>query len=101
MRNFDETGKEFLSNYFGYEYTKILSSIPERQAVVFGKGSSCENPVLIQVNDRDKFKEVFRSKYPIKKLPEWKEPVISIQEVEEQDDIIYPPETTENEDLPF
>ena len=33
MRSFDETGKEFLSNYIGKDYTSILSSLPERHAV--------------------------------------------------------------------
>ena len=64
MRTFDDTGKEFLSNYVGREYAETLSSLPERQAVFFGRASSCENPVLISLNDRDKFREVFRAKFP-------------------------------------
>jgi DNA helicase HerA-like ATPase len=35
MRTFDDTGKEFLSNYIGNDYTNILSSINERHAVFF------------------------------------------------------------------
>ena len=46
MRTFDETGKEFLANYIGKDYAASLSSISERHAVLFGKASSCENPIL-------------------------------------------------------
>lgn len=61
MRTFDETGKDFLSNYFGNDYSKLLSSLPERSAIFFGRASSCENPVLIRLNDRDKFIQNFRT----------------------------------------
>ena len=61
MRTFDDTGKEFLANYIGHDYAKSLSSIPERHAVFFGKASSCENPVLIRLNDRDDFRRAFRA----------------------------------------
>lgn len=62
MRTFDDTGKEFLSNYVGRDYADTLSSLPERHAVLFGRASSCENPVLIQLNDRDTFRKAFRTK---------------------------------------
>ncbi len=61
MRTFDETGKEFLANYIGREYAASLSSISERHAVLFGKASSCENPILIRLNDREKFLAAFRA----------------------------------------
>jgi hypothetical protein len=64
MRTFDDTGKEFLSNYVGHDYAETLSSLPERHAVFFGRASSCENPVMIQLNNRDKFREIFRAKFP-------------------------------------
>jgi hypothetical protein len=64
MRTFDDTGKEFLSNYVGKDYAETLSSLPERQAVFFGRASSCENPVLIRLNDRDTFRQAFRTKFP-------------------------------------
>ncbi len=60
MRTFDDTGKNFLANYIGSEYSDRLSSIQERHAVFYGKASTCENPVLIRLNDRDKFLETFR-----------------------------------------
>ena len=64
MRTFDETGKDFLSNYIGKDYTESLSSLPERHAVLFGKASSCENPVLIRLNDTDVFRPGFRALHP-------------------------------------
>jgi len=71
MRTFDETGKDFLANYVGKDYSSTLSSLPERHAVFFGKASSCENPVLIRLNDREEFVKVFREKYPILELPKF------------------------------
>lgn len=64
MRTFDETGKDFLSNYMGADYAEALSSLPERHAVFFGKASSCENPVLIRLNDQDAFRAAFRAEHP-------------------------------------
>jgi len=68
MRTFDETGKDFLANYIGKDYTNILSSLGERQAVYFGKSSSCENPVLIRLNDRQNFILEYRKQYPLKEI---------------------------------
>ena len=48
MRIFDDTGKSFLSNYIGGDYASVLSSLEARHAVVFGKSSTCHNPVLIR-----------------------------------------------------
>ena len=64
MRTFDDTGKDFLSNYIGADYAGVLPSLGPRHAVVFGKASSCENPVLIRLNDRDDFLDVFRVDHP-------------------------------------
>lgn len=65
MRTFDETGKDFLTNYIGKNYTESLSSLPERHAVFFGKASSCENPVLVRLNDMEIFRPAFRALHPI------------------------------------
>ena len=90
MRTFDDTGKDFLSNYIGKDYAGSLSSLAERQAVLFGKASSCENPVLIRLNDRDKFRETFRDKNPPPDLSQLNrmEPV-SVTESDEEDDIPF------------
>jgi hypothetical protein len=69
MRTFDDTGKEFLSNYIGRDYAGILPSLEARHAVIFGKASSCENPVLVRLNDRESFLEAFRAEHPVPPLP--------------------------------
>jgi hypothetical protein len=69
MRTFDDTGKEFLSNYIGGEYADVLPSLEARHAVVFGKASSCENPVLIRLNNRDQFTGAFRQDNVPRPLP--------------------------------
>ena len=61
MRSFDDTSKEFLANYIGRDYAALLPSLPERHAVFFGRASSCENPVHIQLNDRPAFVAGFRA----------------------------------------
>lgn len=66
MRTFDDTGKDFLGNYIGSDYASILPSLQPRHAVIFGKGSSCENPVLIRLNDQYPFRERFRPANPPK-----------------------------------
>ncbi|MGB3046530.1 hypothetical protein, partial [Dokdonella sp.] len=60
MRSFDDTSKEFLSNYIGKDYAALLPALPERHAVFFGRASNCENPVHIALNDRTDFIEGFR-----------------------------------------
>lgn len=80
MRTFDDTGKEFLSNYIGKDYAAVLPSLQERHAVFFGKASKCENPVLIRLNDRDAFKSTFRAVHPLPALST-KEPAAEIAEV--------------------
>jgi DNA helicase HerA-like ATPase len=75
MRTFDDTGKEFLSNYLGRSYAESLHNLQSRQAVLFGKASSCENPVLLRLNDRDKFIAGFRVENPIPALQAPEPPV--------------------------
>lgn len=55
MRTFDDTGKGFLANYIGADYADLLPSIEARHAVFFGKASTCHNPVMIRLNDREDF----------------------------------------------
>ena len=100
MRTFDDTGKEFLSNYVGREYANILPSIHERHAVVFGKGSSCENPVLIRLNDQQDFMKVFREKHATPNLEDLykKDKEISI---EEKEDVEFLDLNDEDDEIPF
>ena len=64
FRTFDDTGMAFLENYLGHDYAHLLPSLEERHVVFFGKASSCENPVLMKVNERDDFIARFRTKHP-------------------------------------
>ena len=69
MRTFDDMGKEFLSNYIGGDYATFLPNMEARHAVVFGKSSTCDNPVIIRLNDRDDFLATFRPRNPPRPLP--------------------------------
>jgi hypothetical protein len=64
LRVFDATGMEFLKNYIGDDYAGVLCNLEDRHAVIFGRGSSCHDPVLIRLNNRDKFLKVFRKTEP-------------------------------------
>lgn len=61
LRVYDATGVEFLKNYFGEDYAGVLSTLEDRHAVVFGRASSCRDPVLVRLNDREDFLRVFRA----------------------------------------
>jgi uncharacterized protein len=61
LRVFDATGMEFLRNYVGDDYAAVLSGLENRHAVVFGRASSCSDPVLVRLNDRDKFLQLHRT----------------------------------------
>ena len=61
LRVFDATGMEFLKNYIGEDYAGVLSTLEDRHAVVFGRASSCSDPVLLRLNDRDGFLGAFRA----------------------------------------
>jgi DNA helicase HerA-like ATPase len=96
MRTFDDTGKEFLSNYIGSEYAGILTSLQERQAVFFGKASSCENPVLIRLNDQGDFREQFRKAFPppaLVPIPQLEEVPAAVKEA--------PADELDDDDIPF
>jgi hypothetical protein len=60
LRVFDATGMEFLKNYIGDDYAGVLSTLEDRHAVVFGRASSCRDPVLTRLNDRVDFIREFR-----------------------------------------
>ncbi len=51
MRSFDQTGLDFLSNYMGNEYSQAISTLPSRNAILVGKSSSCQTPVIFSVPD--------------------------------------------------
>jgi hypothetical protein len=64
LRVFDATGMEFLKNYIGEDYAGVLSTLEDRHAVVFGRASSCRDPVLTRLNDRAEFIKKFREPEP-------------------------------------
>jgi len=64
LRVFDATGMEFLKNYIGEDYAGVLSTLKDRHAVVFGRASSCNDPVLIRLNEREDFIQAFRRPAP-------------------------------------
>lgn len=59
MRVFDATGMEFLANYIGAEYTKMLAGLRDRHAVLFGRASSCRVPVVLTLNEAVDFRREF------------------------------------------
>lgn len=58
MRVFDDTGKSFLENYIGSDYSSTLPTLEERHAIVMGKSLGLKQPVLIQLNDKKHFIEI-------------------------------------------
>lgn len=60
LRVFDDTGKSFLENYIGKDYSDVLPTLEERHAIVMGKGLELKQPVIVQLND---------AKYVRKELP--------------------------------
>lgn len=62
FRIFDATGMEFLGNYIGDDYASVLSTLPDRHAVLFGRASSCADPVMLLLNDRAEFTRAFRGR---------------------------------------
>jgi len=59
MRVYDATGMEFLENYIGPSYAKLLVSLKDRCAVVFGRASSCNAPIIVELNDATAFEVGF------------------------------------------
>ena len=52
LRVFDDTGKSFLENYIGADYSNTLPTLEERHAIAIGKGLKLKQPVIIQLNDK-------------------------------------------------
>lgn len=61
LRIFDDTGKTFLENYIGSQYSNMLSTLDERHAIAFGRGLALKQPVIVQLNDK---------KYVMKNTPQ-------------------------------
>lgn len=50
LRVFDDTGKQFLENYIGSDYSNTLSTLEERHAIVIGKALKLKQPVIVNLN---------------------------------------------------
>jgi len=59
MRVFDNTGMEFLANYIGRSYSKLLAVMQDHHAVFFGRGSKSRAPVVVQLNHPDNVDAAF------------------------------------------
>jgi hypothetical protein len=59
LRNFDATGAGFLENYIGSAYAGLIATLRERHAIVFGRASSCNAPVVLRLNDASTFDASF------------------------------------------
>jgi Predicted ATPase len=51
LRVFDDTGKQFLENYIGSDYSNILPTLEERHCIAIGKALRLKQPVIIELND--------------------------------------------------
>jgi hypothetical protein len=49
----------FLKNYIGETHSKVLASLKNQQAVFFGRASTCEAPIVLQLNKAEAFREGF------------------------------------------
>lgn len=53
LRIFDDTGKTFLENYIGYDYSNTLPTLEERHAIAVGKALKLKQPVIIKLNNKE------------------------------------------------
>jgi hypothetical protein len=51
MRVFDDTGKQFLENYIGSDYSNLLPTLEERHCIAIGKAMKLKQPVILELND--------------------------------------------------
>lgn len=70
LQSFDETSKNFMGAYINQKYLDSMSILPRFRAIVVGKGSSCDKPVIVDFFD--------------KKLVECKNKTIDTENIEEE-----------------
>lgn len=51
LKIFDDTGKDFLGNYYGTDYSALLSQLPARQCIAYGSALSSQTPLIVELND--------------------------------------------------
>lgn len=54
LRVFDDTGKQFLENYIGSDYSNLLPTLEERHCIAIGKALKLKQPVIVELNDMTK-----------------------------------------------
>lgn len=59
LQIFDDTGKDFLQNYFGEEYASMLPALQSRHCVAYGRGLKTKTPVLIELNGSKEVRKHF------------------------------------------
>jgi hypothetical protein len=92
----------FLENYIGPTYAPILASLRDRQAVIFGRASSCNSPIIIELNDATALHERYWAPR-VHTVPTTQPPVaVTASAVGEPDGLDEPfqPEPADN-DIPF
>jgi hypothetical protein len=47
LQTFDETSRNFMSAYINNKYLESMSILPRFRAIVVGKGSSCDKPIIV------------------------------------------------------
>jgi uncharacterized protein len=58
--------------------------------VKYGKASSCDNPVLIRLNDQQDFRAAFRAAFPLRpRLEQPQQQAIDVPDIELDDDIPF------------
>lgn len=56
LRVFDDTGKQFLENYIGSDYSNLLPTLEERHCVAIGKAVKLKQPIILQLNNANEIK---------------------------------------------
>jgi hypothetical protein len=51
LRVFDDTGKQFLENYIGSDYSNLLPTLEERHCIAIGKAMKLKQPVILELNN--------------------------------------------------
>lgn len=51
---YDETGFEFMKNYMGDRYVRALPNLKKRQAVLVGKASVSDRPIIVRLSDQNR-----------------------------------------------
>lgn len=104
LRAYDATGAGFLENYIGAAYAPMLATLKERQAVVFGRASSCAAPIVIRLNEASQVDEMLwnpgRGTIQRCEVPESGSPAETSGSSNEPGSPAEPPETP-GDDIPF